>query len=850
MKAKTPLLQYYFELKEQHPEVLMTIRVGDFFEFYGEDAETASKVLEITLSGKEDGSNGRIPMAGVPHHAFERYAARLLSLGYKVAICDQVEDPKYAKGLVKRAITRILTPGTLMEDSMLSAKQNNFLSALIIQGDEIGLSSLDPSTGDFWVTCLKGSWDTPELLHELARLKPSELLSPSDQLAPEEALQKQLGFVMSSVPSLSYSRAYPALLNHFKVQNLKGFGCQEQPSVVISAAMILEYIKKNCLPAEHIDRLSPYNVHDFMGLDLSTRKSLELTQNLSNGGREYTLLSVLDQCQTTMGSRLVRRWIEQPVLDQNTLIKRHDSVDAWVQNSFARQDLCNNLKNVQDIERLVSRICASLANPRDLAALKRSLLALEPIKKLLHLEVKHIEQLANQIGDYTEVCQLLQESIVEDPPLTLKDGGIICSGYDMELDKLRELGKNGKEYIAQLEAKEREKIGVQTLKVGYNSVFGYYLEIGKNHIQKVPDHYVRKQTTANSERYITAELKEQEAAVLGAEGKSILLESEIFQKIRRRLSEKAQELLKTAKAIAEVDVLSNLAHIATQNKYVRPEIVDENKLVIKNGRHPIVERYFPQFIPNQTHFSSSTRIKLLTGPNMSGKSTYLRQNALIVLMAQIGSFVPAEVCILSICDRVFARIGAKDEIALGQSTFMVEMVESANILNNATEKSLVILDEVGRGTSTYDGLAIAWAMVEHLSRIRCKALFATHYHQLNQLEDEIETLKNYRVSVEEEEDKVIWTHRVLPGGTNQSYGIHVARMAGIPKVVLTRATSILNQLEEKKQVKITKAQAVIHQEVLFKEETNPLVEKLKKLEVNNLTPIQALNLLQEWKNKL
>ena len=875
------MMQQYFRAKAEHPGVLLAMRVGDFYEFYGEDAEKAATALEITLTGRED-SGTRLPMAGVPFHSVEKYLARLLAKGLKVALCDQLEDPKQAKGLVKRGVTRVLTPGTVLEDSMVSASQNNFLAAICVQDGRAGLATLDPSTGEFVVTEIEGDEVQDRLLQELSRLRPSELLVGPSAEAFGELASVGLGSSVTSSALLSQDRAYKKLLAQFDVANLRGFGCDDKPSAIVAASMIVAYAEKNGLSLAHVDALSTYSVDSFMRLDLATRRSLELTQNLADGSRRHTLLSVLDETVTPMGTRLLRRWIEQPLLHAESINARLDAVERLVSQSMARGDLRDGLKRLFDLERLVSRAATGLAGPRDLAALRTTLLALpslgDPLRKV---GLGRLQEMREQIVDHSALAALLDKAIVSDPPHSVREGGVIRAGYDLELDKLRDLSKGGKAFIASLEAAEREKTGIGQLKVGFNSVFGYFLEVPKAHITRVPEFYIRKQTTANAERYITAELKEQESLVLGAEEKAASLEADLFSRLRSRVAEQARSLLQTARALAEIDTLAALAEVAVVRGYVKPVLLDEDVLIIESGRHPVVEAAaHASFVPNDSKLgsverqavsvkaeesnseiddaeldaqrstlSASIRVVILTGPNMSGKSTYLRQNALIVLMAQIGSFVPAKSCTFALCDRIFARIGAKDELALGQSTFMVEMVESANILNHATERSLVILDEVGRGTSTYDGLAIAWAMVEHLAAVSAKTLFATHYHQLNALAEQIAGIANYRVAVEEFGDDIVWTHRVLPGGTDRSYGIHVARMAGVPLSVLQRSAEILAELEQKDSAPRAVVETQKLQLTLFDVEEPEIVRELKKLDVNALTPIQALRLLDEWQRK-
>ncbi len=865
------MMQQYFRAKEEHPGVLLAMRVGDFYEFYGEDAETAASALEITLTGREDAGE-RVSMAGVPFHSVEKYLARLLQKGLKVALCDQLENPKEAKGLVKRGVTRVLTPGTLMEDSMLPGGANNFLAAICVQDGRAGLATLDPSTGEFVVTELDGEFDE-KLLQELGRIRPTELLVGPSAEGFGEVAESGLGASVTSLQTSSPERAARRLIEQFGVANLNGFGLEDKPSAIIAASMILAYAEKNRLPLSHVDSISSYSVDGFMRLDPATRRSLELTQNMADSSRRFTLLSVIDESVTSMGSRLIRKWIEQPLLEVKEIRARQDAVGRFLAHQFVRGDVRDGLSRLSDLERLVSRTATGLAGPRDLAALKTSLLVLpslgDPLRKV---GLGRIQELREQISDHSEIAYLLDAAIVPEPPHTLREGGVIKAGHDPELDKLRDLSKNGKGYIASLEKKERERTGITNLRVGFNSVFGYFLEVSKSQLDRVPSDYIRKQTTANGERYITAELKEHESLVLGAEEKAVALEADIFGRLRLRVAEHARALLQTARALAEIDVLASLAEVASRRSYTMPEITEDDVLEIRAGRHPIVEASTSSFVPNDTALgigsdnrdadsdrsraagsadesgSPTHRVVILTGPNMAGKSTYLRQNALIVLLAQIGSFVPAKSCRLGLCDRIFARIGAKDELALGQSTFMVEMVESANILNHATVRSLVILDEVGRGTSTYDGLAIAWAMIEHLASIGAKTMFATHYHQLNALAEQMAGVSNFRVAVEEFGDDIVWTHKVLPGGTDRSYGVHVARMAGVPSPVLIRAREILEELEQKTQA----PRAIPTQKLqmtLFELDEPPVVKELQELDVNRLTPLDALRLLDEWKRK-
>ncbi len=849
------MLQQYFASRAEHPGVLLAMRVGDFYEFYGDDAVKAAEALEITLTGREDGPNGRVAMAGVPFHSVEKYLARLLKQGIRVAICDQLEDTKAAKGLVKRGVTRVLTPGTLVEDSMLAAGQNNFLVAICVQDGRAGLAFLDPSTGEFAVTEVTGESTQELLTQELARLKPSELLLGPQADAYGAMASGSLGTSVTEFPVWSADKASHRLAQQLKVANLNGFGCEDKPSAVVAAAMILGYAEKNHLSLTHVETLQSYAIDGFMRLDPATRRSLELSQNLMDGTKKFTLLSVIDETLTSMGARLIRRWIDQPLLDLAAIQSRLDAVERLINHAMVRGDLREALRKVADLERLVARVSTGLAGPRDMVALRASIQALpilaEPLRKV---GLGRIQQIRQLIGDHAELAILLDRALVNDPPHSIREGGVFKPDFDVELDKLRDLSQNGKSYIASLEQSERLRTGIATLKVGFNSVFGYFLEVGKSQSAKVPAEYIRKQTTANTERYITAELKEHESQVLGAQDKATALEADLFNRLRQRAADHTTVLLSTARALAELDVLASLAEVANLRGYVRPEMAAEDSLIIQGGRHAVVERNVGAFVPNDTDLvapgQDGTRLMILTGPNMAGKSTYLRQNALIVLLAQIGSFVPAKSARIGVCDRIFARIGAKDELALGQSTFMVEMVESANILNHATQRSLVILDEVGRGTSTFDGLAIAWAMVEHLAEVGSKTLFATHYHQLNALAEQLPAVGNYRVAVEEFGDDIVWTHRVLEGGTDRSYGIHVARMAGVPRSVLLRATDVLRELEDKDAApNAVPVNTKKLQLTLFEFEEPPVIGALRSLDLNRLTPLEALKVLDDWKRK-
>ncbi|GBC93116.1 DNA mismatch repair protein MutS [bacterium HR15] len=867
-KPQTPILQQYFRVKAQHPEVLLAMQVGDFYEFYGPDAELVARELEIVLTGREDGTNGRIPMAGVPIHSYERYFARLVQKGYRVAICDQVEDPKLAKGLVKRRVTRILTPGTVVEDSMLQATANNYLVAAVIGDPVHGLGVVDVSTGEFLTTEIGGEHRFEKLLDEIFRLEPAEILVPEDQTELIQTLREQTSATITPIQlsELVGRDARQVLLNHFGVETLRGFGCEEYTRGLDAAAAVLRYLQQNQFHAlQHIRTLATYSVERFMYLDAVARRHLELTQNLMDGSRRYTLLSVLDSTCTPMGARLLKRWLDEPLLNVEAINARLDAVDTLTRHNLHRDALREKLRRIADLERLIARASTGTANARDLVALRSSLQELPALYAELQGLLDAIETpaallqgLAPRLMPMEELRALLERALVDDPPTNLQTGGIIRDGFDPELDRLRQVRTEGRNWIAQLEAEERRRTGIPSLKVGYNAVFGYYIEVSKPHLNKVPSDYIRKQTTTQAERFITPALKEQEAILLGAEERINALEYELFVRVRDEVARNAPAIQSLARALAELDVLCAFAENAVRHHYTRPVVDAEDRLLILGGRHPVVERYSENpFVPNDCELNKNQRLIILTGPNMSGKSTFIRQNALITLMAHIGSFVPADRAEIGLVDRIFTRVGARDELATGQSTFMVEMLETANILNNASPRSLVILDEIGRGTSTYDGLAIAWAVAEYLHAIGCKVLFATHYHYLNELANRLEGVANFRVAVKEQGDRIIWLHKVLPGGTDRSYGIHVARMAGVPPEVIERAEQILREFERRgvqaslappsEETPAIRTKRI--QLTLFEAEEHPLIEELRQLDPATLTPVEALMKLDEWKRR-
>ncbi|MDR3708407.1 MAG: DNA mismatch repair protein MutS [Capsulimonadaceae bacterium] len=863
----TPLMRQYFEVKEERPEIVLLMRVGDFFEAYGEDAEIISRELEITLTGREDKQAGqRIPMAGVPYHAVERYIARLITRGFKVALCDQVEDPKLAKGLVKRRVTRVLTPGTVVEDALLDARRNNYLVAAIT-GERVpsGVGVVDVSTGEFLATEIPYGKGISKVVEEVARLQPSEcLVRPDADPALVEEIRQNTNAVITVYGGNDQRRtARQQLLDHFGTQSLRGFGCDDYTAGLDAAALLLNYVRSTHHGAiTHIRTMGAYSTDQFMMLDAATRRNLELTQSQIDGSKTKSLIHVLDRTITSMGGRLLRKWLDQPLLDVGMIRARHDGVEEFARDSLLRGDIRDALRAVADIERLTARVCSGAANARDLVALRVSLDQMEIVAAALSRLLPETTLSAERAvicGCPGELRDQLRRSIADEPPILLREGGLIRDGYDEELDALRGLRSGGKQFIAAIEEEERQKTGIRTLKVGFNAVFGYYIEVSKTNLASVPENYIRKQTTANAERFITPALKEHEAQVLGAEERIVEREYSLFVQIRQMVADQwSAPLLRLAGAIARIDVLSGLAETAAQLRFVRPEVDETLEITLHNARHPVVEQlhHGTLFVPNDAHMDGDRqRLHIITGPNAAGKSTFLRQVAVCVLLTQMGSFVPADSARIGVVDRIFTRVGAQDDLASGQSTFMVEMSETANIINNATNRSLVILDEVGRGTSTYDGLALAWAIAECLHSIGAKTLFATHYHQLNELENQLDGAKNYRIAVKEQGDHIVWLRKIMPGGTDKSYGIQVARLAGIPDPVLLRATEILRGLESnarqngKGKLNIQSAQKRL-QLTLFEAERHPVIDEIEQLDVSTLSPLEALTLLYDMQRRV
>ena len=793
----TPGMKQYFDVKKAHPDCLVMLRMGDFFEMFYEDAVTASRELEITLTSRGKGDK-RAPLAGIPYHALEAYLARLVKKGYKVALVEQLEDPKLAKGLVKRGLVRIVTPGTVIESSMLNERENNYIMSLKAYDEEYALAFCDMSTGEFH-TFLVDS--TNALFNEIIRYTPSECLLPQSLMVNTELVSKMkaANFFLNPLEDYYFAteNAKEIMLNHFHLSSLDSFGLEDQTRNISVSGALLHYMvstQKNALT--HLKKIALLSNKHTMLLDSSSLRNLELIKNIKEGSARGTLLSVLDKTTTAMGSRLLKTWFKKPLLHLPSIEMRLNAVEELHQNIILREEIIGLLEGVYDIERLISKVNYGNANPRDLLSLKSSLQKIPVMKERVSRTHSLLLQQIAAMETMEELAALLENSLRDDAPILIREGNIIKSGYNNELDQLQDIRKNSRKYLQDLEEKERQKTGIATLKIGYTKVFGYFIEITRKNVPLVPGHYIRKQTTANSERYITEELKLEEEKILNAEEKSNELEYALFQEIIKKISEQTIIIQEAAEKIAVLDVLCSFAKSAAENNYTKPEFVEEKVIQIKNGRHPVVEKLTSQFVANDI-FLSNREMMIITGPNMAGKSTIMRQTALIVLMAQMGSFIPAEKAVLGIVDRIFTRVGAYDDLSSGQSTFLVEMNETASILNNATENSLIILDEIGRGTSTFDGVSIAWSVAEHIhNTIKAKTLFATHYHVMNKLADKFGRIKNYNIAVKEVRGEVIFLHKLIPGGTDESYGIHVAELAGLPLEVVQRAREIQDILQK------------------------------------------------------
>jgi DNA mismatch repair protein MutS len=871
------MMQQYQEAKAACGDALLLFRMGDFYELFHDDAKTAARVLGLTLTSREKGENA-IPMAGFPHHQLDGYLGKLIKQGLRVAVCDQVEDPRQAKGLVKREITRVVTAGTLTDEALLDPRESNFLASVVVAssgatrsgdrggsptlgGDEAGIAWVELSTGRFFA----GRFAAPRLADHLARIQPSECIVPEGADPVPEHLRESI--VITSRPAWCYSAqtAADALRKHFGTAGLSGFGFDDDDTVAVRAAgAVLEYLLETQKASlDHIDRLVRFHDGQSLEIDEATRRSLEITRTIRDGRREGTLLAVLDQTVTPMGSRMLADWLTNPLTEVAAIDRRLDAVDELFQDPALCRDLADSLRGIYDMERLLARVTTGRASPRDLSFIARTLRGLPHVKaKITGRQGERLRQLESALDLCPELRSRLEAALVEDCPLSSRDGGFIRSGYSEPLDELRQLTSGGREWIARYQADQVQNSGIPNLKVGYNKVFGYYIEVTNAHRDKVPDHFIRKQTLKNAERYVTPELKEYEEKVLTAEEKSQQLEYDLFVELRAVVHGAARRLKTTAAVLAELDVLVSLASLARERNYCRPQPVNEPVLSIVDGRHPVLDVLEPEgtFVPNDTTANPDDgMILIITGPNMAGKSTYIRQVALITLMAQMGSFVPAREATIGVADRVFARVGASDELARGQSTFMVEMTETARILNNASLRSLVILDEIGRGTSTYDGLSLAWSIVEHLhDSVGCRTLFATHYHELTDLEYSLGGLKNLNVAVQEWEDTVVFLHKIVPGAADKSYGIHVARLAGVPKEVNERAKQVLSLLEEEhldragrpKIANREKRRSGDLQLTLFGFEEHPVLDKIREANVDELTPLAALQLIQKWQGEL
>lgn len=877
MAELTPMMQQYMNIKNEYKDCILFYRLGDFYEMFFDDALKASKELEITLTGKNCGLEERAPMCGVPYHSVDCYLNKLVSRGYKVAICEQVEDPAAAKGIVKREVIRIVTPGTNLDTQSLDETRNNYIMCIVYDASSYGVSIADVTTGEYKVAEIETQ---EKLFDEIYKCMPSEIICNEAFYMSGmdlDDLKERLGITIYSLDAWYFDDEIceRTLKEHFKVSSLESLGLSDYSGGVLSSGALLKYLQETQKTSlAHITRLTKYSVGKYMLLDSSTRRNLELCETLREKQKRGSLLWVLDKTKTAMGARTLRKYIEQPLTQKADIEARLDVVKELKDQAISREEIREYLMPVYDLERLVGKISYQSANPRDLVAFKSSLEMLPPIKCILSdMNSPLLEELTEELDTLEDLCALVKESIQDDPPLAMKEGGIVREGYNEEVDKLRNAKSEGKTWLAQLEAEEKEKTGIKNLRIRYNKVFGYYIEVTNSFKDLVPDYYTRKQTLANAERFIIPELKELEDTILGAEDKLYALEYELYCEVRDHIATQIPRIQKTAQAIANLDVFASLAFVAERNNYVRPKINETGKIDIKDGRHPVVERMIPNdmFIANDTSLDDrKNRVSIITGPNMAGKSTYMRQTALIVLMAQIGSFVPASSANIGIVDRIFTRVGASDDLASGQSTFMVEMTEVANILRNATRKSLLILDEIGRGTSTFDGLSIAWAVVEHISNTKllgAKTLFATHYHELTELEGKMDNVNNYCIAVKEKGDDIVFLRKIVKGGADQSYGIQVAKLAGVPDSVIARAKEIVAELsqaditsrvkeiasaghESKPKPKRLDEVDLAQMSLFDTVKDDDVLEELKNIDVSNLTPIDALNTLYQLQNKL
>ena len=842
-EGATPIRQQYLRIKKKYPQAIVLFRLGDFYETFDEDAKIASRELEIVLTSREMGKGHRVPMAGIPYHALDNYLARLINRGYKVAICEQMTKASEAKGLVQREVIRLVTPGTVVEPSLLDSKSNNYLLSLVLGGEEVGIAYVDITTSEFATTQLPFHRAVPEL----ERLKPSEVIAGKGA---------DLSIVKLSAPVtrlddywFELEVAQKTMLDHFDVATLDGFGCSHLPLAVSAAGAIIHYIQETQKGVlGQLNRLATYSAESFMALDEQTQRNLELFHSSRSGSVGGSLLGVIDLTRTAMGGRLLKRWLGQPLLDIAELNKRQNAINWFYDSTLARSQTISLLAETGDLERLINRIKGSIAAPRELVSLRRSLEVIPRLRQVL----EPADWLKEELKPCPGVVDLISRAIAEQPD----EGGVVRGGFSEELDKLRQASKNAKQYLADLERKERERTGIKSLKVGFNKVFGYYIEVSKPNLPQVPQDYIRKQTLVGGERFFTPELKEYESLILNAEDRIAELEGQIFRQVCNQVGAESERISASSLALANIDVFSTLAEVAVRYSYVRPKLTTDSEIVISDGRHPVVERSLDEgsFVPNDVYLSNGdAQLIVLTGPNMSGKSTYLRQVALIVLLAQVGSFVPAASATIGLVDRIFTRIGAREDLPAGQSTFMVEMVETANILNNATPRSLIILDEIGRGTSTYDGLSIARAVAEYIHsypRLGAKTLFATHYHELVGLAAFLPRVKNFNVAVSEEGGEVTFLYKIVPGGVDKSYGIHVAKLAGLPKSVVHRAREVLEELEgDSRTAAPQKRRKEIAQQLPLLGQKSPLFEELEKLDIDSLTPLEAITKLYELQKK-
>jgi DNA mismatch repair protein MutS len=863
--STTPLMEQYLSIKAKHKNAILFFRMGDFYEMFYEDAKIASQVLGITLTSRAHGKAANVPLAGFPYHALDNYLTKMIKGGYRVAICEQVEDPKTAKTIVRRDVVEIVTPGTTFSEELLVSNRNNYLIALSFKKDVCGLAAADVTTGEFFVA----EFSKEKLREQVLSLHPSEIIIAETQLSyitKNLNVDHEIFFTSREDWIFNRDYGYEILTDHFKTASLKGFGCEDLDAGIAAAGAVLNYLKENQKnDLGHITQLRRRYNSDYMTVDPTTQKNLELVQSLTQRDNRGTLISVLDQTKTAMGGRRLVNWLLNPLNQEQPIKLRLEAVEEFFQDNRTRNDLRELLGKIGDLERLVSKITTGRANARDLVALKFALKLMPDFRvKLEVAESEYATQIKKNLYELQDVVDEIEKAIVDEPPLATSEGGLIRHGYNSELDHLREIAHSGKDWIARLQNSEKERTGIPSLKVSYNKVFGYYIEVTKPHLAKVPDDYIRKQTLVNAERFITPQLKEYEEQILGAEEKIVALEYELFDQVRQLVARNVKEIQLNATMLGELDCLLNFAQIASDNNYSKPTITNDDEIVIKDGRHPVVEKLLPageSFVPNDVYLNNSTdQISIITGPNMAGKSTYLRQVGLIVLMAQIGSFVPASSAKIGLVDKIFTRVGASDNLAGGESTFLMEMNETANILNNATPKSLILLDEIGRGTSTFDGLSIAWSVTEYLhnsDKVAAKTLFATHYHELTELELILPRVKNYNVAVKEWGDKVIFIRKIVPGGCDHSYGIQVAQLAGLPPKVINRAKEVLSNLEADELTPNDiprlarryddKKKEDLVQLDFFSQQEQQIRKEIEKLDINTMTPIEAITKLNELK---